>query len=134
MVNPISEYLQQHTSEHETVFIWGADAGINFLAERDAPTAFLRYPLMIDSPITQDMAGRFFEDLKTNRPTYIVDLYSRNYDNILSLNGSIRQDQLASGKPFNGVPANIDQVLAYINENYKMEKSIGKINIYRLQP
>lgn len=134
MVNPISEYLQQHTSEDETVFIWGADAGINFLAERDAPTAFLRYPLMIDSPITQDMAGRFFQDLQANQPTYIVDLYSRNYDNILSLNGSIRQDQLASGKPFNGVPANIDAVLAYINENYKMEKSIGKINIYRLRP
>ena len=134
LVNPISEYLQHNTEPNEKVFVWGADAGINFLAQRDAHTPFLRYPLMVDSPITGDMAGLFYQDLTTNPPTYIVDLYSRNYDNILSLTADIREDQLASGKPFNGVPGNIDEVLAFIDAHYTLEKNIGKVNVYRYHP
>ncbi len=133
-VNPISEYLQHNTREDETVFVWGADAGINFLARRDAHTPFLRYPLMIDSPITGDMAGRFYQDLVTRPPAYIVDLYSSNYDNILSLDPNIRDAQVASGKPFNGVPGNIQQVLQFIGDHYLPETTFGKVTVYRYQP
>jgi hypothetical protein len=134
--DPVSLYVQQYTEPGEKVLAWGAQAGINFLSGREAPTPYFLYPLFIPSPVTIPMADQFLKDLKENPPALIVDAYSSAVGNEIfySLDPGIRSRQAADVQPGSRVftAHNIDEVFDFIERNYRRETIIDSIQIYRL--
>jgi len=62
----------------------------------------------------------------------IVDGYMDDPDNILSLDPVIRSAQIMAGKGQNYHLDNLDEVLAFIEKNYRLETKIDDYSIYRL--
>ncbi len=131
-INPVSRYIRRNTNPDDTVLDW-VQSGINYMSQREAPTAYLWYPGYIPSQITRKMEDGFYQDISSHPPEIIVDAYLVAPDVILSLDPAIRQQQLDSGKGlFAGKAENVDLVLAFIQEHYKVETVIEGFTVYRL--
>lgn len=137
-IDPVSAYVQEHTKPGDKVLVWGAQAGINYLSEREAPTAYFLYPLFIPSPVTVPMADRFLLDIKENPPALIVDayFYATGQEIFFSLDSDIRQRQKDAIQPDSRVFSahNLDAVLAFIESHYRSEIKIESTQIYRYAP
>lgn len=131
MDSPVAAYLRQQSQPEETVLVWGGRPVFNFLARRQAPTAFLFYPLFLDVPFTRVIAEQFYVDLTTRRPLLIVDAALVNQDLVPALDPVRRKEQFKSGQLWPTLPENIDAVLAYIDENYQLAETIDGYPIYQ---
>ena len=133
---PLIEYIQEHTRPDDPVLAWGGQAGINYMAQRQAPTAYLWYPLYLDSPLTPALNQGFFEDISHNRPELVIDAYSDAPEDVLSLNPDKRLDQLNSGNYWLNLSektTNLKQVYAFFDTYYTLETNIGQYGVYRLK-
>jgi hypothetical protein len=137
-LDPVSVYIQENTKPDDKVLVWGAQAGINFLSEREAPTAYFLYPLFIPSPVTIPMADRFLLDMKKNPPALIVDasFYATGQEIFYSLEPEMRQRQQNSIQSDSRVFSahNIDDVFAFVESHYRPEIKIESTQIYRYDP
>ncbi len=131
-VQPVAQYIQENTTLNETVLIWGGQAGLNFMAKRDSPTAYIFYPGYITSPIASKADDIFLHDITTRPPALIVDAYIAAPDDILSLDPGTRQVQIAAGKGQTFHPNNLDRVFEFVESHYKLETRIANYAIYRL--
>jgi len=133
MISPLANYVRQNTRPEDTVLEWGINRAINFLARRDAPTAYVYYPLLVESAFSNRIADNFYQDLIKKKPMYIIDNYARNPDNILSIDPVIRAGQISAGKGQQYTAENITAVFAFIENNYFLEKTIDKALIFKLK-
>jgi hypothetical protein len=69
----LPQYINEHTQPGDTVYVWGGEAGINFLARRDAPTAHFSYAQLGPSPFTERLSNQFYEDILAHPPALILD-------------------------------------------------------------
>ena len=129
---PVVQYVRNNTDPGDKVLVWGAQVGLNFMAHRDSPTAYIGYPLYVDSPFTAKMETRFLSDLESQPPALIIDAYIHDPDNVLSLNPDVRSAQILAGKGQTYQPPNLAQVFDFIQSHYKMEVVIGDYSIYRI--
>ncbi len=68
------QYLLQNSSPDDKVLIWGAEAAVNFFAQRESPTRFVyQYPLQNDNYTTEAMVLEFLNDVTENRPRFVID-------------------------------------------------------------
>lgn len=70
-----AEYLRGHTSEDETVLIWGAEPLVNFLAERRSPTKYIFSYMLFDEADDSRLEARrqdFLAELDRAPPEYVV--------------------------------------------------------------
>jgi hypothetical protein len=131
-INPVSLYIRRNTNPQDRVLDW-VQSGINYMSQRDAPTAYLWYPEYLPSQITSTLVAGFYRDITSNPPEVIVDSYLVAPDDILSIDPGIRQGQIGSGKGLIvGRASNLDQVLEFIQTHYKKETVIDGNVIYRL--
>ena len=71
----ISYYMQRRTRPNETICIWGAEADVYFIAQRQiASRYFFIYPLQMPDYRNAARVAQYVEDLKRANPVYIVDL------------------------------------------------------------
>ena len=134
-ISPVAGYVQQHTRPGDRVLVWGEGAAINYMTHRDAPTASLWYPFYLDSPLTPPLINAYYQDISLKKPALVVDPSFENLDNFLSLNAQTRELQLKA-RPKDWLskqPANLLQVLDYFDQNYELETSIDRLDIYRLK-
>lgn len=72
----VAAYLQAHSSPDDFVQVWGFEPGINFLAERFAPTRFSTiWPFLVASrehPLLQEWFKEFLTEFDRRRPLYVV--------------------------------------------------------------
>lgn len=127
--SPIAIYVENHTQPGEYVLFWATHPGENFMSHRDAPYSTLFYPMLVDSDISDRLNADFFEDLQRNQPILIVDMGRLT---IPSLDPARREEQKAMGVYPINPPANLDEVLAFIAENYHLENIIKDKPVYRL--
>ena len=131
-INLVSLYVRRNTNPGDKVLDW-VQSGINYMSQRDAPTAYLWYPEYLPSSITANLVDGFYQDLTSNPPEIIVDAYLVAPDDILSIDPEIRQHQTDVGKGlFVGRAGNLDQVFNFIQSHYEIEKVIEGDVIYRL--
>ncbi len=131
-INLVSLYIRRNTNPNDTVLDW-VQSGVNYMAERDAPSPFLWYPEYLASPITPQLVDGFYNDLTSNPPEIIVDAYQVAPDDILSIDPTIRQNQLNAGKGlFAGRAVNLDKTLEFIQTHYEIETVIEGEVVYRL--
>jgi hypothetical protein len=136
-IDPVSTYVEQHTELGDKVLAWGAEARINYLTGREAPSAYFLYPLFIPSRVTVPMADRFLEDIRVNPPALIVDAYASTGENEMfySLDPEVRLQQEMGDRPARVFSAhNIKDVIDFIESNYHHEITIGLTKIYRHNP
>jgi hypothetical protein len=131
-INQVSLYVRRNTNPKDKVLDW-VQSGINYMAQRDAPSAYLWYPEYLPSRITSTLVDGFYRDITTNPPEIIVDSYLVAPDDILSLDQGIRYAQINAGKGLIvGRASNLDQVLQFIQTHYKKETVIDGNVVYRL--
>jgi hypothetical protein len=124
----ISAYVEENTMPNDLVLFWGGFPGENFMSHRVSPNS-LQYPLLVNSNLSKGFSDQFFLDLKTKRPTLIVDM---DYNKALSLDPKKRAAQLAAHQEWPYLPANIDEVLNFIDNNYHVETAFRNATVYRL--
>jgi hypothetical protein len=127
--SPIAIYVDNHTNPGEYVLFWATHPGENFMSRREAPMTALFYPNMVDSEISDRLNADFFEDIKRNQPVLIVDMGRLT---IPSLDPAKREEQKSIGVYPTNPPDNLDEVLAFIAENYYLENIIKDKPVYRL--
>ena len=128
--SPLSVYVNGHTQPGEQVLFWGAYPGENFMSDRESPSGVLFYPLYVRSDIASRLEARFLRDLEANRPVLIVDMGD---ELTLSLDPVEREARRAAGVAWDFLPSNLDQVFAFIDDNYVLERKFRGLGIYRLK-
>lgn len=131
LVDPVAKYVRDNTEPTDTVLVWGTQPYINLLAHRESPTGILFYPQLADSPFTDNLNTRFYQDLIKNKPVLIVDMVNPDNDTIPFIDPIRREEQEKRLNRFNP-PSNLEQVFNFIHQNYYLETTIGRVLIYRL--
>jgi hypothetical protein len=130
-IHPVAQYIREKTNPSDTVLVWGFQPFINLMAHRDSSTGILSYPVLVESPFSDELNRRFLQDLIENRPVLIVDMVNRDNDTIPFIDPVMRETQSQRLRRFEP-PANLDAVFEHIFENYHVEKRIGGVWVYRL--
>ncbi len=68
-------YLREHTAPSDTVFVWGAEPLINFLAQRGSPTKYIFSYMLVAGGKGADSEARrqeLLDQLRQGEPAYIV--------------------------------------------------------------
>ena len=128
-ISAISDYVENNTNPNDQVIFWGGFPGENLMARRASPTAYITFPLLLDSNLSEQFSGQFMNDLTQKRPVLIVDM---EYTKALSLDPKKRAAQLAANYEWPFLPANIYDVLKFINDNYHLEITFKNAAVYRL--
>lgn len=127
--SPISIYVENHTAPGEYVLFWAALPGENLMSKRDAPYSTLFYPLMVKSEISDRLNEDFLEDIKRNPPVLIIDTESLDRH---SLDPEKRAADSLTGISWPFPPDNLEEVYAFIEENYYLDAVIKGKSVYRL--
>lgn len=130
-VHPVAKYIRENTDPNDFVLAWGFQPYINLMAHRDSSTGVLSYPVLIESPYSDELNARFYQELLENKPALIVDMVNPDNDTIPLIDPVRREEQSQRLKRFNP-PSNLDQVFDYIHSNYHVETEINNVVIYRL--
>jgi hypothetical protein len=131
LVHPVARYVRENTDPSDTVLVWGFQPFINLMAQRDSATGILSYPVLVESPYSDELNDRFLQDLIEKRPVLIVDMVNPDNDTIPFIDPVMRETQAQRLKRFNP-PENLDAVFEYIFANYHVETRINRVMIYRL--
>ena len=69
----IADYIKKNSSKEDTVAVIGSEPQIYFYSNRKSATGFIyMYPLMEDHLYSKEMQKNLIEDIKKNKPKYIV--------------------------------------------------------------
>jgi len=116
----VAAYLQSHTSPSDTVFIWGFEPGVYFLAERSPATRFLyNFPLYGRFGWDQ-FRDQVITELSLTRPKYIVVVQD---DAIPWVTGT-EEDSRRALQSF-------PQLLDLIARHYRFEATLEHFHLYR---
>lgn len=123
----LPSYVNENTQPGETVLVWGGEAGINFLARRDAPTAHFQYGILAPSPITDRISAEFHRDVTANPPRLILDEAG---EELPPLSASNPVQWLAS----RGLPplAFVQEFFDFVHANYTYKTSVTGVPVYTL--
>ena len=121
--NPQAElidYIRQNTSESDTVWIIGAEAAVNFMARREAPTRYVyQFPLQLLG--RRPMFEEYFNQILENNPKLIIDTRGEN-----SLTDNLYVPlQKRSEIVRNGVQ--------YLGENYEQAAQFDEWIVYQIK-
>jgi hypothetical protein len=129
----VSVYARENTRRDEQVLFWGGFPGENFMAHRSSPSAYITYPLLLDSNLSKEYSDQFLRDLTGHPPVLIVDM---EYANALYLDPQKRAEQLASLDQWPDLwpffSSNIEVVFKFINDNYHVDHVFRNAVVYRL--
>lgn len=117
-----ADYIRSHTAENEKIFVFSFEPSIYFLSDRDPPTEYvdLAEPMFYD----ENTENRVIEQIKVNNVTYIVLTVYR---------GAVERGVIEGvfGGKLARSPCEPPHIYEFIQDNYKIEKSIGPFDIYR---
>lgn len=126
---PVAKVINDLTTETDKVLVFGGQAGINIMAERDSINTALFYPNINDSDIGIAIQSHFFSALKTSKPKLIIDGYRFIPQELPAIDPNDRANQRLLYKP----SRNVDRVLEWINTNYKKYDEANDYIIYMLK-
>jgi 4-amino-4-deoxy-L-arabinose transferase-like glycosyltransferase len=137
----VAQYLTKKTNPGDYVLVWGARTDINYSSETKSPTKyFYQQPLYMIGFKTPQMYQEFLEEIKKNKPIYIVDeifpdtVKKFAYKKI-SCNEQLNPsyfDDFTFSQLIKPLPEIIG-IMNYICENYETETRIGNWRILRLK-
>ena len=73
----VIDFIEENSSPDDTVLLWGAEASINYFAQRKSPTRFVyQYPLHLDGYASEEMIVMFLDEVIQGEPKFIIDTAS----------------------------------------------------------
>jgi hypothetical protein len=115
----VASWLNREVEADETVLVWGCDAIIYWLAERNPATRFI-HNIPQRSPWQAEKARRWFmEEVKQSLPRAIVVQHG---DFIVPVTGE-REDSAGAIRLF-------PEFSEYLRRGFKRERTIGKFDVY----
>ena len=102
-----AEYIKSHTSPNEKILSFSYEPSIYFLSDRNPPTEYL----YLGKPL-------FDEEYEY----HVIDQIREN---------DVRYITVCNGRVVNGTSTQAQHIYEFILENYEIEKSIGRFDIYR---
>ena len=130
-IDPVSEYVNINTEPDQTVLVWGGQAGINFLARRDSPVAYLFFPLGVPSNFTNKLATDYYHDLVSAPPTLIIDGHIYGDKHVVPISAKDPLGWLSEHQTY--APPYLIEVLLFIHKNYTWEDNVDGVDIYRFK-
>jgi hypothetical protein len=124
----LPKYVNEHTQPGDTVYVWGGEAGINFLSRRDAPTAHFSYAQLGPSPLTERLSREFYEDIVSDPPALILD---QPGDELPSLSTSKPEEWLASRNLY--VTPYMQEFFDFVHAHYSNRTSVAGVTVYGLE-
>jgi len=126
---PAAKVVRDLTDDTDKVLVFGGQAGINIMAQRDSINGALFYPLINNSKIGTEVQNNYFKNLKADPPLLILDGHSFHPQRIPAIDPRTRKNQ-----HFQEVfSANLEEVLGWINEHYERYDEANGYIIYRLR-
>ena len=125
----IAVYVRDHTQPGDTVLFWGGFPGENLMADRDIPSTYITYPLLVESDFSRKISEHFFVQLKANQPALIVDM---GYFGILAIDPDERAGNSSVSREWTSLPSNVFDVLQFIESHYHLETVFRNAKVYRI--
>ncbi len=126
--DPISKVVNSLTGDSDKVLVFGGQAGINIMSQRDSIKGALFYPAINNSRIGITIQNNYFENLREEPPLLILDGHSFYPEQIPAIDPVTRQNQ----RFVVNFSENLEQVLEWINLNYERYDEANGYIIYRL--
>jgi hypothetical protein len=130
LYNPYREvikYVREHSEEDDTLMVWAMDSGINYLADRSAPSRYSYVdPAYYDSPLKDEAQKALYTDITTNPPLFILDMRNPDYPFI---DGRTKEECLAA-HPNDGTY--LDKTIHFACQNYEYIDRIDHVEVYQL--
>jgi hypothetical protein len=119
-------YLKSATTPQDKILVWGYEAVIYFLADRDSPTRYeIQVPVYYASPYQQQVLTTILSDLQADPPAYIAD----TVDSAMPFIQGKTTSECIQANPLDG--DRMHALLNYVCSHYEFVKSIDTINIYK---
>jgi hypothetical protein len=121
-IRRLAAYVEEHSATNDTVQVWGFDAGINYLANRGAPSRFgYTYPLQIgkNNPYQDSYRAEFLEKIRSRPPRYVL----------VPSDDAFGLMPVSSDQSFNDFTAFRD----FVRAHYDDEKRLANWTLYRLR-
>jgi len=111
----VVDYIETHTTQEDTVLLWGAETAINYQTQRKGSTPYVyQYPLYMSGYVNEEMILKFLDDTIKKRPQLIID--TKNPET-----------------PMYRFPIQtkaIAERIAYIESNYKILETVDGWTVY----
>jgi hypothetical protein len=116
----VTNYLAANLSNDETLFVWGYETGVYFLANKVPVSRFIfPWPLIVDYA-----DGRYLPEL-------LDGLYASMPDVFLVQSGDATPHVTGHGRDSAQSLAEISELNRFLAENYAYEKNVGRFFVFR---
>ena len=122
----VIDWITTHTQPGEPVYIWGAEAELNFFTKRPSVTKYsFAYPLLVPGYTRPENQEQFIADFEREKPQYLIDTSRTN-----GYIPSIETETLNYPNDiFSAEPA--QEILAYFRRTYEWQERVEDWEIYR---
>lgn len=74
-----ARFIEANTAKEETIYVWGAETAVYFLSGRKSASRYVYlYPLLAPGYSSPRQTNELLQDLKTQKPRYILDASATN--------------------------------------------------------
>jgi hypothetical protein len=123
-----AKYLESVTQADEPILVWGWEAVIYFLADRESPTRYaFQFPAYLPSPYQETVLATILADLQQRPPRYLADTLDGGMP---LLEGRTGADCLTGSSVEN---EQLRAIIAFFCQNYDFDRKYGNIYLYRLR-
>lgn len=113
----VAGYLQAHSNPADTVYVFGSQPGINFLAQRRAPSRFITSQAQICDWASPAWRQELVETLRATSPKYFL---------------LVHKDHIPwMSKPYDAYLQEWPELWQWFRSHYALEKSISNVDLYR---
>jgi hypothetical protein len=126
-------YVHEHTQPGDTVLVWGGDAGVNFLARRDAPTPHFLYGILVPNAITDRISAEFMREVTAEPPALILDGSEMDLQGILP--PLSEPDPIAWAELHEAATQpRIREFFDFVHARYSHKTDVAGVSVYYLEP
>jgi hypothetical protein len=133
LISAAVEYVEEHTSEGDSILVWGAELSVYFNSGRRSASRFsYQYPVFTSGYGDKEMVEELLRDIKENRPVIIIDTMNAVVGPIDPNDREIwRTRKGGAEKVYGEGPDSLGEVLSYMMELYTRTEEIGPWVAYR---
>ena len=115
----------------DSILIWGGDAKLYVLSQRDSPTRFFyQYPLVKPGYANQTNRNEFISDIVDSRPTIIVD--TENW-RLSPLDPVARKAWRPTDRRYLHDPGTFKRFFDFVDTEYEILDEVSGNTLYRLR-
>ena len=123
--------IREETGPDDSILIWGGDAKLYVLSQRDSPTRFFyQYPLVKPGYANQTNRNEFISDIVDSRPTIIVD--TENW-RLSPLDPVARKAWRPTDRRYLHDPGTFKRFFDFVDTEYEILDEVSGNTLYRLR-